>query len=122
MSLSSLLGDWAELEPERCKQHKPDVAGSRRWELVKFGMNVPLHEVTLGTRLADIQVAVQGAIEAHGWYWCIDYLPWDDKGLRHNAGVKPDRDTSFSGCADSPAVALLQAYVSALRAAKETDG
>jgi hypothetical protein len=122
--LSSLLERACELEPGRFIRHERDMAGSRRWSIKKFGMDVVLHEATLNVRLGDIQVAVQEAIRAKGMRYQLGGYFHSDQG---RAIVWPDElsliesDACYGHDPDGrDAVALLSAFLAAVEAAKET--
>lgn len=102
--LESLLRRWTELEPEWCKIDPT------------HGLCVAAGETWAPTRWMDysdyiVQGAAQQAIEARGWEWQVarttNFL--DQMFVWANV-------MGVAGIADTPAAAILTAYLSALEA------
>lgn len=112
--LTELLATWAELEPERCLEHADYSSvrvDSERW--------IPLHFYAHDVRWyseAALMYAILAAIEARGW--CYN-MGTDQAGLHASVNrLYPDADWVIDPCdgqADSPAGALLSAYLEALQ-------
>lgn len=130
MSLSSLLGEWAGLEPERCRVATKHGAfayrfGGEEWDV--FAPEIDAEDAAL------VQVAVQEAIEARGWYLRLEGFRIHDnavsyvaiiygevRGRSRRLGQAPKLiSTARHEEPMPPAEALLTAYLEALKAAKE---
>ena len=113
-TLEALLRRWAELEPERCilTGYEPYQGYSVR---VKGAMQMAdlLHA---GDYV--VQGATQEAIERRGWMWSLD-SQYMDSGVPLglcSAIVCDEDDINEHATSDTPAAALLSAYVQALEA------
>lgn len=115
MSLEALLERWAGLEPERCQiidRWAPDPV------LLITSDNPHGWRVGVGPwSRPTIQSAVQEAIEARGWHWLVGHS--GDNGRMFGCVTLPQspkaRPLSREN-GDSPAVALLAAYLAAIEA------
>ena len=111
-TLEALLRRWAE--PERCilTGYEPYQGYSVR---VKGAMQMAdlLHA---GDYV--VQGATQEAIERRGWSWSIVHIGTDEAMVFIPGASLRDRLESLGKCndADTPAAALLSAYVQALEA------
>ncbi len=113
MSFTRLLELWAETEPARCS-YASGIVVLRGWSL--FYNNDATDRLTM----AEIQAAVQAAIENRGWNWYLGRvrvngaayykalvsIPTDEKD------VNAEKSTIIS--THSPAFALLEAYLQLL--------
>lgn len=108
-TLEALLRRWAELEPGRC-------IISRNGDFMLYDGDIALSDVGKDAGPlcnAIVQAATKEAIERRGWYWHV--------GSAHGGKYGADVDTKpglvgHRGYADTPAAALLSAYLQALRA------
>jgi hypothetical protein len=116
--LINLLQQLSELDPATCRRH-PDVAvytidGYSFWlaDDGLFSASIPdcRYVFTGRPALAWLRDAVEAAIEARGWYWELRYWPPRKK---HRAEI-----ANLTQWADTPAEALLAAFVEAVRAEK----
>lgn len=106
--MKDLLQEWAELEPSRCK--------FEAWA-DNYGHWVQQDIITVwvgprasgGYKVEIIQHAVQQAIEARGWVWSLVMQHTGSKYLASARGRLGRSD-------DSPAHALLSAYLQAIKA------
>jgi hypothetical protein len=128
------LERWASLEPERCRL-TTDLC-QVAWKPNDFppegsGWNLPrllLGEADSRYFLADLQVAVQEAIEARGWGWDIEYLPGfhdpDDSEpvppLRIARVWTPTRPEEAVSSLSTASESLLSAYLTALEDDRKT--
>lgn len=109
--LQALLQRWAKLEPGRCKQYPAF------FKVLLDGEEEIINSVHRGKkRQATIEYAVREAILARGWRYDTaspgngkDY--WDIQ-LAYGSG--DGRILWTEGKAEQPAIALLQAYLTAL--------
>lgn len=101
--LEALLRRWAELEPGRCRldtaTNDLGVMLRDNWKKGLTFMGEPDPE--------RIQGAVQEAIEARGWHWTIQGKIQKTYAHIDNIGG--------GAYADSPAAALLKAYLAAVK-------
>ncbi len=116
MPIVPLLKEWSEIEPDRCS-YIGGMFAIRGWTLTQ--------EVEISDRLvnAEIQCAVQEAIEAQGWHWVVGRIAIE-KGVYYKGRIaiqqaedKPQAlrlNTYLS--THSPTHVLLQSYVAALKA------
>jgi hypothetical protein len=115
IQMETLLRRWAELEPERV-MFSDDIQYARvligeywaclsHWSRWPNAIDHPWH----------IQIAVQEAIERRGWGWEIVY---DQIQRLYQATLCDDRSKwlGSSEWDDTPAAALLTAYLSAIEA------
>ncbi len=127
MPIVSLLKEWSDIEPDRCS-HVGDMFAIRGWTLTL--------ESDIADRLvnAEIQCAVQEAIESHGWHWVVGRIAIE-KGIYYKGriSIQPVADQEEQGAQSeqeeqtatprlntylsthSPTHVLLQAYVHALK-------
>lgn len=104
-TLETLLRRWAELEPARCRIELPESVWCCGMDRFLIGSQIDL---------VFIQCAVQEAIEARGWVWRVrghgNYaVAWVWFNI-----LSSDHEQT----ADTPAAALLSAYLQALEALK----
>lgn len=125
MPIVTLLKDWSKIEPDRCS-YVGDMFAIRGWTLTQ--------ETDVADRLvnAEIQCAVQEAIEAHGWHWVVGRIAIE-KGIYYKGRISIQPDTLSSEAPEenveaaatprlntylsthSPTHVLLQAYIDALK-------
>jgi hypothetical protein len=118
MSFVRLLELWSELEPERCTY----VSGFftiRGWS-VSFDT-----DATERLTQAEIQCAVQEAIENHGWNWFAGRIKIENAYYFKARIAIPEAPPMLSKelnaylSSDSAARALLSAYLQAMRTYRE---
>lgn len=109
--MTELLKRWAELEPERCRVS--DAAAHLR---SPFAFRI--HWATLTAdpiNLAVVLAAVIEAIQARGWFWNVGTTLQEPV----QAYVQSPERTFRPVRAETPAAALLGAYLAALEAEGE---
>ena len=122
MPIVPLLKEWSQIEPDRCS-HVGGMFAIRGWTLTQ--------EFDITDRLvnAEIQCAVQDAIEAQGWHWVVGLITIE-KGRYYKGRI------SLQKCKDqpdsaplptylsthSPTHVLLQAYIEALKVTRNLPG
>lgn len=109
--LEALLRRWAELEPERCKFL--DGAGPISGFYVSgaYG-DVSVYQKGRHAHPAYIEAAVRECIESRGWTWIIES---STTAPRYGAALDEMGNASLEWeNADTPAAALLSAYIKAL--------
>ena len=122
MPIVPLLKEWSEREPEKCN-YVGGMFAIRGWTLT--------HEYEISERLvnAEIQCAVQEAIESRGWHWYLGRVTIED-GVYYKSRIAvpftgdkkdaPKLNVFLS--THSPTHVLLQAYVQALEVADQFPG
>lgn len=117
--MRDLLERWSKIEATRCQARDGTFVvltasdEYRRW-----------HQSTCADMVfvnGEVLAVVIDSIQTRGWYFWIDYLPWDDEGYQFNAsvqtsGVAGQSIPSYDGCEETPAAALLSAYLNAIEA------
>jgi len=120
--MKELLQEWSRLDPEECKWH--EVEGS--W--VVYDRRIMLALIDSDR----VQSAVQVAIRLRGWHWALPNdisrdqddswgLPLiDNPPMKNYTAVvvteqKRSSAKSYESYSDSPATALLLAYLKAIR-------
>ena len=109
-TLEALLRRWAELEPDAC-EYDTDLGC---YSVVVGDLWIPLDN--WHTKAYTAQAATQEAIERRGLHWSVWTNPSDTREPPYGAAVwvdLSDEETDRYG-ADTPAAALLSAYVQAL--------
>ncbi len=121
MPFVSLLKEWSELEPEKCS-YVGGMFAIRGWTLA--------NETDVSERLtnAEIQCAIQEAIESHGWFWFLGRVRIDE-GVYYKSKIAlpPEEVSAVQNTArlttflstHSTSHALLQAYLEALNLTNE---
>lgn len=125
-TLTTLLARWAELEPERCtfiEAHKGihnDLYNFPRldWsvDIKDLGPEGHFSDPDKNCDLACIQGAVQEAIQARGWSWDMRHNQYGGVGFEATVW---DMGPEYHCIGQSPAAALLSAYLKALEAEAE---
>jgi hypothetical protein len=119
--LINLLQQLSELDPATCR---PMEGNGYEIGIYRFFLdtNGELHGYAFGSMhnsctgrpaLAWLRGAVEAACEARGWYWELRYWPPRKK---HWAEI-----ANLTQWADTPAEALLAAFVEAVRATKVSE-
>lgn len=111
--MEELLKRWAELEPARC-----------RIELLESVWCCGMDRFLIGAEIdaVFVQCAVQEAIEARGLFWSVGQRRSGKTWLVHYVALVADDPAelrtklSHGGISDTPAAALLTAYIAALEA------
>ena len=118
MPILPLLIEWSDREPEKCS-YVGGMFAIRGWTLT--------HEYEITERLvnAEIQCAVQEAIEAHGWHWYLGRGAIEDDLYYKSRIVLPALEEEQERpklniflSTHSPTHVLLQAYLQALKATR----
>lgn len=114
--MTDLLERWSLIEPKRCRVNVNDYGDMAFWVSIGGDMVLVAHtrslKATPEERNAVTLGAVIEAIEARGWHWQLSCSPPRD----YIAIVWTD-DMSVPNSADeSPAAALLSAYLDAVEA------
>ena len=110
MSILKLLERWSELEPDRCN-HQAGMFVLRGWSILYDPRS--MDRLTL----AEIQSAVQDAVEEHGWNWYLDRILIEEKVYYKGRVAIPDASDVFNRLLSarlsthSAAYALLMAYL-----------
>jgi len=115
--LLPLFEQLAEMEPDRCRVDKYDETRSQFDIVIKLGESWFTVWATgingiASSGLAIVQSVLQKAIAAHGWLYKIENCTSD----LNYAQVLISTGVHFIGEAVEPAIALLTAYIAALRA------
>lgn len=108
-NLETLLREWAAIEPERCS-----------WGLPVNGVDISVQTSGIwrtvlddhGSEFHRIQPAAQEAIEARGWIWSV-------RGHSTHAVARVwlnIQSEDHEVTADTPAEAILSAYLQAMKA------
>ena len=135
-TITDLLEEWAELEPERCeKQHRSTAVDGSGGYRVRYGersARVTYEDQVEPSLVPFIQAAVQEAIAARDWHMSI--TRWEDAQRKTYApeykpewharvadDAQPFPKTSGKAFHDDMAHALLSAYVEALREVNDAD-
>jgi hypothetical protein len=117
-ALEPLLRRACELEPERFRAAL-DPEGDRDTQVLVGSEWLSLNWMFLPLAGAVVQAAVQEAIEARSGYWGIE-SPYESETTRYYRALV-NIGTVGEDTMDSPAAALLSAYLTAaVEAAKET--
>ena len=116
MPFVSLLKEWSALEPHKCS-YAGGIFSLRGWTLTNE------NEISERLTNAEIQCAIQEAIESHGWYWFLGRVRIEDGEyykcriaipVADDGPPAPRLNTFLS--THSTAYVLLQAYLQALKA------
>jgi hypothetical protein len=113
MSILKLLEGWSELEPERCN-HQAGMFVLRGWSILYDPRSVDR------LTLAEIQSAVQDAVEERDWNWYLDRILIEQKVYYKGRVAIPsasdaiNRSLSARLSTHSAAYALLLAYLHTL--------
>jgi hypothetical protein len=127
VSLPELLNEWEEHERDRCCR-----TGDRDgvWWVKVGGAHSIVSPAILSSDLGVIQAAIQEAVETRGWAWQVSnlFIRPEDEGYRSVTGAGGNATVSrlkngiydstaehVSVQADTAIVALLVAYLEALR-------
>ncbi len=121
MPFVSLLKEWSELEPEKCS-YVGEMFAIRGWTLANAS------DVSERLTNAEIQCAIQEAIESHGWFWFLGRVRIDEGVyFKCRIALAPEalpedqpapRLTTFLSTHSTSHV-LLQAYLEALNLTHE---
>jgi hypothetical protein len=108
-TMTELLKRWSELEPERCEYQEETeyyhVMRNGRWAKATIIATLDYDR---------IQGAVQEAINVHEWPWSVDCKSVEDE--EYTASIIGGSFYAEEGSNDTPAAALLSAYLKALEA------
>lgn len=117
MSLPELLKRWSELEPERCKPFELSLVDGTWVRLDGVWSTAWVPE--RASDRATIQTATQEAISDRRWRWRVGT---DGPGFEASITLDPDKAINWHdtyASRETPAEALLAAYVKALEWARE---